>query len=52
MSTATKYIPKKNRHSESVPRIHSLFLKHERGDEAVVRKLGGGKGIYTHLEVT
>ena len=35
-------IPKKNRHSESVPRIHALFLKVQHADEVrgMARKNG------------
>ena len=46
-------IPKKNRHSESVPKSHSLCNKDFHEDEAMpLGKLQGKKGVYTHLEVT
>ena len=46
-------IPKTNRHSESVPKSHSLCQKDFHEDEAMpLGKLQGKKGVYTHLEVT
>ena len=42
-------IPKKNRHSESVPRIHALFLKEQHADE--VRGMAKKMDSYTHPEV-
>ena len=42
VSTATNVYRKKNRHSESVPRIHALFLKVQHADEVrgMARKNG------------
>ena len=46
-------IPKKNRHSESVPGIHSLCNQGlQKNDVMVLGELQGKKGAYTHLEVT
>ena len=46
-------IPKKNRHSESVPGIHSLCNQGlQENGVMVLGELQGKKGVYTHLEVT
>ena len=53
-------IPKKNRHSESVPRIHALFLKEQHADEVrgMAKKNGqlypprGPIGFFRGVETT